>query len=203
MSAGDPVSVLIRKGMLEGWKGREGLGEEKPARLEREQSFEELYRQYYPRLVRHLAFLLGERPAAEEVAQETFLKLYSEPPLRAENLEGWLMQVGSRLALNTLRGERRRRQLEEKLACHGQEVVHLEEAVMRRCTVREVRRVLDALNPRDRLALLLRHAGFTYREIAAALGVAPGSVGTILARAQKSFLAHYEKGKEGEGGELL
>lgn len=159
--------------------------------------FEELYRRYYPGVVRQLTFLLGERAAAEEVAQETFLKLYNEPPPRAENLPGWLARVGGRLALNALRGDERRRRREEKLArFENREVVALEEAVLRQETVLRVRRALDGLAPRDRLALLLRHTGFTYREIATALGLSPGSVGTTLARAQKSFLAYYRR----EGG---
>ena len=36
-------------------------------------------------------------------------------------------------------------------------------------------------------ALLLRHAGHSYLEIAATLGVAVGSVGVILARAERAF----------------
>lgn len=166
------------------------MAEGRPGKLERERDFEEVFRRYYPGVVRHLTFLLGQRAAAEEIAQETFLKLYTEPPPRPENLEGWLLQVGSRLALNALRGERRRWRREERLA-RVPEVVPLEETVLRRETVRLVRRALEALAPRDRLALLLRHTGFTYREIAAALGINPNSVGTVLARAQRNFLAVY------------
>jgi RNA polymerase sigma-70 factor (ECF subfamily) len=44
--------------------------------------------------------------------------------------------------------------------------------------------------------LLLRHAGFTYQEIAAAMEVAPGSVGTLLARAQRRFLSLYSQRKD-------
>ena len=39
--------------------------------------------------------------------------------------------------------------------------------------------------------LLLRHGGLSYAEIAAALDVAPGSVGTILARAEREFRCRY------------
>ncbi|MEW6459139.1 MAG: sigma-70 family RNA polymerase sigma factor [Bacillota bacterium] len=162
------------------------------------ESFEDLYRRYYPGLVRRLTFLVGERAQAEELAQEAFLKLYAEPPPRAENLPGWLLRVGGRLALNALRGDNRRRRREEKVFREEhREAVPLEDAVMCREAVRLVRRVLDELTPRDRLALLLRHTGFTYQEIAAVLDVAPGSVGTILARAQSRFLDRYRfEGRE-------
>jgi RNA polymerase sigma-70 factor (ECF subfamily) len=39
--------------------------------------------------------------------------------------------------------------------------------------------------------LLLRHAGLSYKELAEALQVAPGSVGTLLARAEAAFERAY------------
>jgi RNA polymerase sigma-70 factor (ECF subfamily) len=41
--------------------------------------------------------------------------------------------------------------------------------------------------------LLLRHAGYSYAEIAATLEVAVGSVGVLLARAEHAFRASYER----------
>ena len=51
----------------------------------------------------------------------------------------------------------------------------------------KARAALDALSPRDREILLMRYSGFSYREIAEAVGVAATSVGTLLARAEKRF----------------
>ena len=50
-----------------------------------------------------------------------------------------------------------------------------------------VREVLGALKPRDAQLLLLRANGLAYRELAATLGIEPGSVGTMLARAEAGF----------------
>ena len=50
---------------------------------------------------------------------------------------------------------------------------------------------MDELPERDRHLLLMREEGFSYQEIAAAIGVAPGSVGTLIARAIKRFTAVY------------
>ena len=57
-----------------------------------------------------------------------------------------------------------------------------------------VRRALDALNERDREMLLMKHEGFSYREIAAAVDVAATSVGTLLARAEARFVAATSSG---------
>ena len=35
---------------------------------------------------------------------------------------------------------------------------------------------------------MLRYSGFSYREIGGKVGIAPGSVGTLLARAERRFL---------------
>jgi RNA polymerase sigma factor (sigma-70 family) len=155
-------------------------------------SFDEAYQTFYPRVVRHLTYLLGDRAAAEDLAQETFLKLYTVPPPTWQNLGGWLYRVGARLALNYLRGERRRQKRElEEGETRGAEVIPLEEVIWRQETVRKVRRVLAEMPARDRIALLLRHSGFTYQEIASVLEVMPGSVGALLARAQRRFLEKY------------
>lgn len=162
-------------------------------------TFEETYRKCYGKVVGWLVYLLGDRAAAEDIAQETFLKLYTVPPPTRENLPGWLRRVAARLAMNHLRGEGRRRKREKQVWCYRSgDVIPLEEVMWRQETARAVREVLLELPERDRIALLLRHTGFSYREIARVIDVAPGSVGTILARAQRSFLDKYKKQKGDE-----
>ena len=54
------------------------------------------------------------------------------------------------------------------------------------------RRAVEALAERDRLALLMREEGLDYPEIAEALGLSVGSVGTTLARARRRLAETYE-----------
>jgi RNA polymerase sigma factor (sigma-70 family) len=54
-----------------------------------------------------------------------------------------------------------------------------------------VRAALDTLTERDREALLLKAEGFNYEEIAEALGLAKGAVGTTLARARRRLVESY------------
>jgi RNA polymerase sigma-70 factor (ECF subfamily) len=56
-----------------------------------------------------------------------------------------------------------------------------------------VRAALADLPERQGKLLLLRHAGFSYAEIAAVLEVAPGSIGTLLVRAERAFLEVYRR----------
>jgi RNA polymerase sigma-70 factor (ECF subfamily) len=55
-----------------------------------------------------------------------------------------------------------------------------------------VRAALLAIKPRSARILLLRYSGLSYAEIAAALEIAQGSVGTLLARAEKEFEEVFE-----------
>jgi RNA polymerase sigma-70 factor, ECF subfamily len=55
-----------------------------------------------------------------------------------------------------------------------------------------VRDVLERIPERDRQLLLMREEGFRYDEIARVVGVAPASVGTLIARALKRFVAEFE-----------
>jgi RNA polymerase sigma-70 factor (ECF subfamily) len=57
----------------------------------------------------------------------------------------------------------------------------------------EVRRALAEVPERQRECLLLRHSGYSYAEIAATLGIAVGSVGVLLARAEQAFGATYRR----------
>jgi RNA polymerase sigma-70 factor (ECF subfamily) len=49
------------------------------------------------------------------------------------------------------------------------------------------------MKPRAAKLLMLRHTGLSYAEVAEALNVAPGSVGTMLARAERDFERRYRQ----------
>ena len=55
-----------------------------------------------------------------------------------------------------------------------------------------VRAVLSGMDERQARLLLLRHTGFSYQEIAAALDLNPASIGTLLNRAEQEFRKIYE-----------
>jgi RNA polymerase sigma-70 factor (ECF subfamily) len=61
----------------------------------------------------------------------------------------------------------------------------------------QVRAALARLKPKQGQLLLLRQMGFSYRELAEALGVSPNSIGTLLARAEKAFRKVYRGDRDG------
>ncbi len=131
---------------------------------------------------------------AADLAQEAFVRLYQRGSL-PDAPQAWLITV----AMNLFRNERgtrsrRRRLLTEARAEHAladgpaapDQLAVAEET---RCRVRET---IDRMPERERRLLLLQAEGFSYREIAAGLGLHEASVGTLLARARHSFREIYE-----------
>lgn len=141
--------------------------------------------------------VVGDAAEAEDVVQEAFLRLASDPVLDrpADEVAAWLNRVTLNLAFNRLRDTRRWHHRAEKGGrLHAQtasdDPLH---AVLRSEQQEGVRAVLSQLPDKQRDCLLLRHSGYSYAEIAATLGVPPGSVGTTLARAERAFRALHEE----------
>jgi len=162
--------------------------------IEREAEFEAAFAEHYARVYGVLFRLLGDRAQAEDLCVETFWRLWERAPRRQENLGGWLYRVAMRLGYNALRAAHRRERYELQAGHAALELntppepSRLVEQQQERA---QVRAVLAGMKERDAQLLILRHSGFTYREIAEALGVAPGSVGTLLARAEEAFEQRY------------
>lgn len=138
-----------------------------------------------------LTRLTGDRAHAEEVAADVFHKLSRRPELLAaqEDLNAWVYRVATNAGLDALRMNARRRRREEAAGLHTNTASPPEalDAILREERRGRVRDVLESLKPRDAQLLLLRADGLAYRELARSLGVEPGSVGTMLARAEAEF----------------
>ncbi len=153
-------------------------------------SFEQLFRRYYAPVRALLYRLLGDADAAEDVTQETFLSLYTHPPQLQQDdeaLRAWLYRVGLNRGYNVLRSQRRAVARLPKLYTPEPEL-NPEAEAMRAEERARVRSVLATLPERQAKLLVLRQQeGLSYAELAAILEVAPGSIGTLLIRAERAF----------------
>ncbi len=156
----------------------------------------EIYRTTYHALVRFLYRKVWDAERAADLAQEAFARALVHRPA---NARGWLFVVAANLARDEGRRRlRERRHLTllkaepETTGEHGEP----EEAIDLETRRARVRAALEELTPRDREVLLLWDAGLPYEEIAAQTGLAPGAVGTTLARARRRLVEAYEAGSE-------
>ncbi len=162
-------------------------------------AFEALFQRHYDRVYGILFRLVGERGEAEDVAQEVFLRLHDHARRQRpdDNVTAWLYRVATNLGYNALRSRRRRAQRNMVLVPSpaGGDV---DTVLARREERRAVRAALSRLTEREAQLLILRQMEFSYAECAAIVGVAPGSVGALLARAGRAFRAAYERERGGE-----
>lgn len=164
--------------------GIETRGRSIPARNIRRSSRDELadlYARHLPKAMRLAYFLTGDREAAEDLAQEAFVRVATR--LRGAgapaSFEGYLRSA----VVNLHRSKLRRLKLERDWlarerprtdqAAGGEPIVH-----------DELWRALLALPPRQRAAVVLRYyEDLSERETAELLGCSPGAAGQLVVRA--------------------
>lgn len=154
---------------------------------------EEIFRRDYSRVVGVAARVLGSRDQAEDVAQEVFLSL-SRSSVPADEARGWLCVAAAHTALNVLRSGRRRATREESAAAtHDAVVSDVADAVVTLEERRRVRAALARLPRKQATALVLRHSGLSYADVAAALDLSPSSVGTTVRRAELTLRKELDR----------
>jgi RNA polymerase sigma-70 factor (ECF subfamily) len=155
-------------------------------------AFESFFRSNYPAVVRLAQRVVGDSQVAQDVAQDVFLAAYRRFPGDYEHAAGWVRVAAVHTALNVLRGERRRgrRQLLVQVVAS---LPSAEDTVIERERRADVRRVLRRLPRRSAAVLVMRHAGMSYAEIAEALGVKVGNVGTLLRRAESALRKEMDR----------
>src|SRR6202171_944802 len=151
--------------------------------------FERLFLEEYPKVVAIAYRVLADRTAAEDVAQEVFIQFHRRLSPDSERAAGWLHAAAVTSALTVIRGERRRAQRETAHALDPAQtpVANPERLVEEAEGRREVRRALSKLPQRTAALLMLRYSGLSYAEVATALGMKVGNVGTLLRRAEEAM----------------
>ena len=152
----------------------------------------QLFERHYPSLVWYLHGRLGDRDLAEDLAQEAFVRLIDKPPREPD---AWLYVVAGNLARDAQRGELRRSRhlaiVSTLREASGEAADPAPSADAAMCSAEEsalVQETLSLLSERDAALLVMRADDVPYREIAAAIGVSPTSIGPLLARAQQRFI---------------
>ncbi|MCU1378660.1 MAG: sigma-70 family polymerase sigma factor [Acidimicrobiales bacterium] len=147
-------------------------------------AFDEWYRQAHARLLNAIALAAGDLEVAREVTDEAFARCLErwDGGRRPHDPTAWTYRV----AVNLLRRRWRRRRREHDLAilAIGPGSVELPEPAV------ELWRAVGALPDRARLAVVLRYVGgLGEREVAEAMGIAPGTVAATLSKARDRLRA--------------
>lgn len=147
----------------------------------------DLFEAEFERLVRALGVAFSPEAAADAV-QEAFIRAdhHWHRVGRLDDPAGWVRRVALNLLTNGRRDERRRTSIVS--------TVRPVPATDLTVDLLDLRRAIDALAPTMRLTLCLFHlAGLSIDEIAAALGVAPGTVKSNLHDARRRLRADLQE----------
>lgn len=150
----------------------------------------EIYTQFAPGIFRFCRRAMPSREDAEDAASEVFLKVRSKIDQydSSRPFNAWLYRVAANQCWDMLR----RRRVRQDLETGDIETIPLEhpdpgqlERLIAKSTHEEVRRALEQLPGRTRMALTLRYySDMSYDEIADTLGVRRAFVGVLLLRAR-------------------
>jgi len=153
-------------------------------------AFDTLVARYRDRVF-SLAFrILGEASAAEDAAQEAWLRAYTRLPMYdpAQPFSTWLLCLTARVCLNARRARQTEQQYTERAAKAQPPTPTLEERIYERERQRTLQRLLLRLPVLQRAAVLLYYyEGLSVSEVARALDVPEGTVKTWLYRARESL----------------
>ena len=153
------------------------------ARAEDEAAFAEIVRRFSPRVFHVAHRFFRDRSQAEEAAQETFLKAFTQ--LKSfegrGSMEGWLTRIATNTCLNMLRSAKRRPEVvtadlsddeTEFLDTVSSQIgSHTLDAEQKVVAVDLAERLLETLSPEDRLALMMIDGeGASVNEVAEVTG---------------------------------
>jgi len=150
----------------------------------------ELYRGYAPAIFRFCRRAMPTREDAEDATMEIFMKLREKLNQydTTRSFPAWLYKVAANHCWDILRRRKIRQDKEtedvETMPLEHPDPSQLEKLIEERSS-EEVRKALDQMSGRARMALVMRYySDMTYDEIADALGVRRAFVGVVLLRAR-------------------
>src|SRR5438876_5366919 len=160
-----------------------------------DEAFEALFTAEYGRVVGIANRVLADPHEAEDVAQEIFIDFHRLHSATAEYAPAWLHRAAAHASLNRLRGARRRQKREFAQALEAEDKTldpqkQAEVAEDRR----RLRDALGRLAPKPAAVLVLRASGLSYAEVAQALGIGIGQIGTLLRRAEATLRKEVSRG---------
>jgi len=174
-----------------------------------EAAFQELVNNYQNRLIAVFFHLVHDQEAAEDLAQEAFLRIYRsrhtyQPTAKFST---WMFRIAGNLASNSRRSKGRRREVPLNIRDSGplghrpEEKMIAEKSGMmpgRQLDRNEVQSVVQAalneLSDRQRMALLLhKFEGMSYADIGESMEMSAAAVKSLLSRARENLRERLEK----------
>jgi RNA polymerase sigma-70 factor (ECF subfamily) len=151
-----------------------------------EEAFGELYERHVVRVYRHIYYMVGSAPEAEDLTSQTFLRAWEaidRYQMRGAPFVSWLLRIAHNLGVSHLRAKRESSQLHDGIV---DEKGRQDPESSLQQTVEEelVREAITRLRDEQRQVIILRFIeDLDYREVAAIVGKSVAAVRVIQHRA--------------------
>ncbi len=160
----------------------------RPVLSSEQDSFEALFKAEYNRVAGIANRVLADAQEAEDVAQEVFIDFHRLHSAKAQYAAAWLYRASAHTALNRVRGNRRREKREQAVAQdEAGQPLDPQRIAENNEDRRRLRTALARLPKKPAEVLVLRSSGLSYAEVAEAIGVSTGQIGTLLRRAEAAL----------------
>ena len=154
-------------------------------------------------LMRFVANFLRDESAAQDIVQETFLRVAKKPSklLDVNSCHNWLLKIARNLSIDHLRrlarSRKHSRALEYEATRSAAAAVPAIDRLEKSERMARVRSEIDRLRPRLRMVMLLKvQEGKSYREIAEITGLTTTNVGYLIHQAMKTLKTRLEDLRE-------
>jgi RNA polymerase sigma-70 factor (ECF subfamily) len=175
-----------------------------------DEAFEIIVGRFKSPILNFLYRMLGDSDAAEDLAQETFIRVYRNAGRYKQiaKFSTWIYTIAANLGKNELRNRARRQgvtwedvqNFDLKTECSAPMQLHspkTDRAVERKELRAALNRAIESLPARFRIPFVMRDVeGFAYEEIAKMLKLPKGTVKSRINRARLRFKEYMEENCE-------
>lgn len=163
-------------------------------------AFEQIIFEFEKPLWNYLVRLSGSRDDAEDLIQETFVKVYKHIKTidSTKNIKSWIYTIATNTAYDYLRKRKREAlvELDEEYETNAENTAYYSVSVEENIESKDVSAAIDRLDVLYKGPILLYYKdGFSYEEIAEMLSIPINTLKTRLSRAKKqlaTLLVNYQ-----------
>lgn len=164
-------------------------------------AFGALYDKHVVRVYRHIYYMVGRAPEAEDLTAQAFLQAWEaieRYQVRGAPFVSWLLRIAHNLGVSYLRSRKERAQLPEWLVDYKSER-NPEEALQRQLDGERVRAAILRLRDEQRQVIMLRFVeDLEYREVAEIVGKSVPAVRVIQHRALNALRKQMQSDGQAE-----
>ncbi len=163
-------------------------------------AFERIVSHFETRLIRYVTRIVGSDDTAQDVVQDTFIRLFRhwkgdwEP---SAALSGWLYRVAHNRAVDAVRRQVRRADVETRHAAEQPESAPPQTSGENSWIHSRAALALRQLSAREQQVVVLKvYEEKSYKEISDITGISCGNVGYILHHAMKKMAQYLKEGDQ-------